>query len=141
MKFIILTLPMVCAFSSCSSIEATRESKGTILVAQQGSALKTFPEDTRITGAIDGRITPASKLKVSRTTYIKDRHVGDVTCEGYVDLSKPGWIEVRLVRPSYSGRAYQMLANGKHRLKKIKTESGSQGILTPSPHTTGRTDP
>lgn len=122
MKYIAIIISIVCVLSSCSSIEATRESDGTILIAQRGSALKIFPQDMRISGAVDGAITPASKLKVKRTILIKGRHTADVSCEGYVDLSKPDWIEVRLVRLLHSGQAHQMFANGQHRLQKKLTE-------------------
>ena len=52
MKYRITIIAMVCALNSCSSITATKEDGGTILIAKRGSALKTFPEDTRISGAV-----------------------------------------------------------------------------------------
>ena len=90
---LILTLAML---PSCSTTKAFINSDQSISISHRGAF--EIPADLWITGASDGVLTPAGRLKVIQTTTIKGTHRRELKCVGFVDRSVPGKVELQLAR-------------------------------------------
>ena len=109
---LLLLLFAIC-LCACSSTKVLRQSDGTLIV--RVSDVK-FTHETEIKGAVEGAITPASALSVREIRGIKIRK-GTKSCVGYVDWTKKGLVELRLVQLN-SQNTSQFWFNGSHRVWK-----------------------
>lgn len=85
--------------SSCSTTTAFLNPDQSINVVHRGSF--EMPSDLWISGAADGKLTPADQLKVIQTTTIKGTHRRQLECAGFVDRTVPGKIELQLATTGY----------------------------------------
>lgn len=111
------TIAILPLLASCMSKEVFVHPDQSVTISWREGGLLPSAKDLWIKGAVPGKITPASNLKV----HVRFRGIKPFDeykrCAGYVDWTRADRIAVRLASEASRGR-YYILEEGVHRLPK-----------------------
>ena len=104
-------LPLL--LTSCASTKAFLNPDQTISLSNRGSIA--MDTDVWIKGAAIGQVTPARNLEVIQHTTVKGPRTRKLDCDGFVDATKEGRVEIQLALKS-GKRWTQFWYNGSYKL-------------------------